>query len=115
MLLEHIFRLVQTKIPTDTVITDLDLCDNDGNFVNLSELPDQIICNELEDNPISQPQKSWILVEKEKLGIKPLLNEEFLSNRLKDKLNVLRAHAIKQNDKELRKLQRGLGKDQQKA
>ena len=75
-------------------------------MAGLKNLDNSINCLEILDNPISQPNKKWILVEADDVEIKPLLGESFWPSRLGDKLQHLKIQAIKKNDKELRKQQK---------
>ena len=86
--------------------SNLDLCDGDGNLVELGSIEDHQVCMELEHNVISHPTKDWVLVVKDELEIRPLLDKEFWPNRLNDKLNQLRAQAIKNRDRRLRSEQK---------
>jgi len=84
----------------------MNLCDNDANLADLKNLENTYNCLEMIENPISQPNKKWILVEADEVEIKPLLGESFWPSRLGDKIQNFKIQAIKKNDKELRQKQK---------
>ena len=70
--------------------------------MDFNSIDDDTVIIEDETSVLSQPCKEWFLVIKDELEIKPLLDKEFWPSRLSDKLNQLRAMAIKNRDRKLR-------------
>lgn len=98
-----IILLQKDKVDEENIEEDsLDLCDGEGNLVEIKNLPETTSCIELEDNVISLPFKEWILVIKDEVEIKPLLEKDFWPRGLADKLSQLKAQAIKNRDRKIR-------------
>lgn len=104
-LLHHIYSSL-TKLGISLDQDSMNLCDNDANLADLKNLENTYNCLEMIENPISQPNKKWILVEADEVEIKPLLGESFWPSRLGDKIQNFKIQAIKKNDKELRQKQK---------
>ena len=103
---QHIMEYLLTHItlPENTEIDTLDLCDSDGNLVELKTLPTFTSCIELE-NVLSIPYKEWFLVVRDEVEIKPILDKEFWPNKFADKLAAMRIQAIKNRDRKLKQEQ----------